>query len=100
MGSTSPTTPSLYRMPVTKIENVDAPFAVDKAVRFCPGASGGSEWNGPAYDPDTNLIITGEVDWCTTVKRQTDEQLQDAPTGGPGSATRCANPLSAVRPAG
>ena len=80
----------LYRTPVTKIENVDAPFASDKAVHFCPGASGGSEWNGPAYDPDTNLIITGEVDWCTTVKRQTDEQLQDAPYGGPGSATRCA----------
>ena len=60
---------------MTRIENVDAPFAPDKAVRFCPGVSGGSEWNGPAYDPDTNLIITGEIDWCTTVKRQTDEQL-------------------------
>jgi alcohol dehydrogenase (cytochrome c) len=71
----------LYRTPVTRTENVDAPFASDKAVRFCPGAAGGSEWNGPAYDPDTNLVITGEVDWCTTVRRQTDEQLMDAPTG-------------------
>jgi alcohol dehydrogenase (cytochrome c) len=72
----------LYRTPVTKIDNVEAPFAPDKAVRFCPGVSGGSEWNGPAYDPDVNLVITGEVDWCTTVIRQTDEQLQDARTGG------------------
>ena len=83
----------LYRTPVTKIENVEAPFAPDKAVRFCPGASGGSEWNGPAYDPDTNLIITGEVDWCTTVKRQSDEQLQDAPTGGPWFGNAMRNPF-------
>ena len=27
----------VYRTPVTKIENVEAPFATDKAVRFCPG---------------------------------------------------------------
>jgi alcohol dehydrogenase (cytochrome c) len=84
----------VYRTPVTKIENVDAPFAPDKAVRFCPGASGGSEWNGPAYDPDTNLIITGEVDWCTTVKRQTDEQLQDAPTGGAWFGNAMRNPFN------
>jgi len=83
----------LYRTPVTKIENVEAPFAPDKAVRFCPGASGGSEWNGPAYDPDTNLIITGEVDWCTTVKRQSDEQLQDAPTGCPWFGNAMRNPF-------
>ena len=83
----------LYRTPVTKIENVDAPFASDKAVRFCPGASGGSEWNGPAYDPDTNLIITGEVDWCTTVKRQTDEQLQDSPTGAAWFGNAMRNPF-------
>ena len=83
----------LYRTPVTRIENVEAPFATDKAVRFCPGASGGSEWNGPAYDPDTNLIITGEMDWCTTVKRQTDEQLMDAPAGGAWFGNAMRNPF-------
>ena len=83
----------LYRTPVTRIENADAPFAPDKAVHFCPGASGGSEWNGPAYDPDANLIITGEMDWCTTVKRQTDEQLQDAPTGGVWFGNAMRNPF-------
>jgi alcohol dehydrogenase (cytochrome c) len=35
--------------------------------RFCPGSQGGVEWNGPAYDPKTNLAITGAADWCTTV---------------------------------
>jgi alcohol dehydrogenase (cytochrome c) len=84
----------VYRTSVTKIENVDAPFATDKAVRFCPGNGGGSEWNGPAYDPDTNLIITGEVDWCTTVKRQTDEQLQDAPMGGVWFGNAMRNPFN------
>lgn len=83
----------LYRTPVTTIENVEAPFAIDKAVRFCPGASGGSEWNGPAYDPDLNLVVTGEVDWCTTVKRQTNEQLQDAPTGGAWFGNAMRNPF-------
>jgi alcohol dehydrogenase (cytochrome c) len=83
----------VYRVPVTKIENVDELFSVDKAVRFCPGGSGGSAWNGPAYDPATNLIITGEVDWCTTVKRQTDERLQDTPTGRTWFGNAMPNPF-------
>jgi alcohol dehydrogenase (cytochrome c) len=69
-------------------------FSTDKAVRFCPGSSGGSEWNGPAYDPDVNLIITGEMDWCTTVIRQTDVQIQDAPTGGAWFGNLSRNPFN------
>jgi len=65
----------LYKTPVTKIENVDAPFSTDKDVHFCPGATGGEEWNSPAYDPRTNLIFTGDVDWCTTVKLQTKQEI-------------------------
>ena len=68
-------------------------FRPTQSVRFCPGVVGGSEWNGPAYDPQTNLILTGEVDWCTTVKRQTDEQLQDVPTGGVWFGNRDAQPV-------
>jgi alcohol dehydrogenase (cytochrome c) len=49
----------LYRTPVTRIENVDEPFAVGKAVHFCPGTVGGAAWNGPAYDPPTNLVLIG-----------------------------------------
>jgi glucose dehydrogenase len=40
----------LYRTAVTRIENVEEPFSVDKDVHFCPGAGGGEEWNSPAYD--------------------------------------------------
>ena len=46
----------LYRTPATRIENTEAPFAIDKPVHFCPGTVGGAEWNGPAYDPQTNLV--------------------------------------------
>jgi alcohol dehydrogenase (cytochrome c) len=83
----------LYRVPVTKIENVDVPFAVGKEVRFCPGASGGAEWNGPAYDPSTNLILTGEVEWCTTVSLQTDQEVEEAPTGSPWAGNGTLNLL-------
>ena len=83
----------LYRVPVTKIENVDVPFAVGKEVRFCPGASGGAEWNGPAYDPSTNLILTGEVEWCTTVSLQTDQEIEEAPTGSPWAGNGMLNPI-------
>jgi alcohol dehydrogenase (cytochrome c) len=47
----------LYRTPVTRIENAEEPFGVDKDVHFCPGAGGGEEWNSPGYDPLTNLIF-------------------------------------------
>ena len=43
----------LYRTPVTRIENVEEPFSPEKDVHFCPGTTGGAEWNGPAYDPVT-----------------------------------------------
>jgi alcohol dehydrogenase (cytochrome c) len=71
----------LYRTPVTRIENVEEPFAVDKEVHFCPGAAGGEEWNSPGYDPLTNLIFTGDVDWCVTVTLQTKEEIAAAPLG-------------------
>ena len=74
----------LYRTPVTRIENAEEPFAVDKDVHFCPGAGGGGEWNSPGYDLLTNLIFTGDVDWCTTVRLQTREEIVAAPLGSRG----------------
>jgi alcohol dehydrogenase (cytochrome c) len=56
----------LYVTPITKRENAQLPLST-KPVHFCPGSSGGAEWNGPAYSPDTNLIYSGAEDWCTTV---------------------------------
>ncbi len=56
----------LYATPITTRENDDVPLS-PTPTRFCPGAAGGSEWNGPAYSPDTNLFYDGTVDWCVTI---------------------------------
>ena len=56
----------LYETPITTRENADTPLSTT-ATHFCPGATGGTEWNGPSYSPDTNLLYDGTVDWCVTV---------------------------------
>jgi alcohol dehydrogenase (cytochrome c) len=56
----------MFETPITTRENVEAPLSTTPT-RFCPGAAGGTEWNGPAYSPDTNLFFTGTVDWCVKV---------------------------------
>ena len=71
----------IYRSAVTRVENVDAPLSTDKETRFCPGAVGGGEWNGVAYDPQTNLIFTGETEWCTTVKLQSASEVKAVANG-------------------
>jgi alcohol dehydrogenase (cytochrome c) len=84
----------LYRSAVTRVENPDETFASDKSVHFCPGSVGGAEWNGPAYDPQTNLVLAGEVDWCTTVKLQTPGQIEKTKAGTPWSAEASLNPFN------
>jgi alcohol dehydrogenase (cytochrome c) len=84
----------LYRTAVTTIENADAPFSTDKDVHFCPGAGGGEEWNSPAYDPRTNLIFTGDLDWCSTVKLQTREEIAAVPLGQPWTGEKTINPFN------
>lgn len=73
-----------YSNPVTRVLNADAPMTAD-GTRFCPGSQGGGEWNGAAYSPATNLIFTGEVDWCTTVNLVPRDKLANSPTGQPWS---------------
>ena len=85
----------LYKTAVTTIENVDTPFSTDKETHFCPGAGGGEEWNSPGYSPQTNLIYTGDVDWCTTVKMQTNEEITRVAIGGFWTAERTLNPANA-----
>ena len=84
----------LYRTPVTRIENVEEPFSTEKDVHFCPGAAGGEEWNSPAYDPVTNLIFTGDVDWCTTVKLQTRDEVVASTVGQPWTGEKSFNPFN------
>ena len=82
----------LYRTPATRIENADVPFSSDKPVHFCPGTVGGAEWNGPAYDPQTNFVLIGEVDWCATVTLQNGEHIQKVKLGKPWSGMATLNP--------
>jgi alcohol dehydrogenase (cytochrome c) len=84
----------LYRQPVTRFENEDAPFAVGKPVHFCPGSTGGAEWNGPAYDPQLNLVFIGEVDWCTTVTLMPTEKIVAVAPGKPWSGEASINPFN------
>jgi outer membrane protein assembly factor BamB len=74
----------VYRKPVTTVSNVEAPMTA-QGTRFCPGSQGGAEWNGAAFDPADNLIFTGEVDWCTTVRSVPAAALVSAPAGQPWS---------------
>ena len=51
-------------------------FRTARPVHFCPGSVGGAEWNSPAYDPPTNLVLVGEVDWCDTVTPKDHDELR------------------------
>lgn len=55
----------VFQTPVTTRLNVDAPITA-AGTRFCPGASGGVAWNGPAYHPGTGALYVNAIDWCTT----------------------------------
>jgi len=86
----------IYRTPVTTVDNVDEEFSANKSVHFCPGATGGAEWNGPAYDPQTNLIAIGEVDWCSTIHEQKDASLEQAKVGQPWFGQQFWNPYHSM----
>jgi alcohol dehydrogenase (cytochrome c) len=83
----------LYRVPVTQVEDVDESFSHGKDVHFCPGAVGGAEWNSPAYDPHTNLVLVGEVDWCDTATPKDVDQLRRVPLGQPWAGMATWNPF-------
>ena len=72
----------VFATPVTTRRNAAAPLT-QQGVTVCPGVSGGASWNGPAYDPDTNLIYTGEVDWCSFITLGDDDDTKAVPTGAP-----------------
>jgi alcohol dehydrogenase (cytochrome c) len=60
----------IFKTAVTTIVKADRlPDA--KGVRACPGALGGVEWNGPAYDHKHKQIVVGSVDWCSVFKSDT-----------------------------
>jgi PQQ-dependent dehydrogenase (methanol/ethanol family) len=69
------TSKRLYKLPMTTQFNTTAKLS-PKGTRFCPGTQGGSEWNGPAYDMQHDAVITGQVDWCSTVNVDDDDTIK------------------------
>jgi alcohol dehydrogenase (cytochrome c) len=58
----------VYEVPVTTRSNAEAPLTT-QGVHACPGVLGGVQWNGPAYNPNTNMLYTPAVDWCGIYKK-------------------------------
>ena len=60
---------ALYEVPVTTRLNTDKPWVqIDKTAdnaRVCPGAIGGVQWNGPAYNPGTGMLYVDAADFCS-----------------------------------
>jgi hypothetical protein len=48
---------------------------------YCPGVTGGTEWNGAAWDPRTRLVYVNSVDWCVTVKLSKLASIKNVATG-------------------
>ncbi len=71
----------MYRKPVTKMLNTDVEFVPGVETYFCPGAVGGGEWNGAAYDPAHNLVFTGTNEWCTTARIEEPDDAAKQPDG-------------------
>jgi alcohol dehydrogenase (cytochrome c) len=57
----------LYEVPVTTRSNTELPLTRE-GVYVCPGVLGGVEWNGPAFNPRTNMLYVPAVDWCGVFK--------------------------------
>ena len=57
-----------WSVPITTHANGEARLTPAQPTRFCPGTQGGTEWNGPAYDARLNLVFTGAVDWCASIR--------------------------------
>jgi alcohol dehydrogenase (cytochrome c) len=57
----------VFKTPVTRIENIEAPLTPE-GTYFCPGTAGGVQWNGPSFSAATNLVYVNSVDWCSTLK--------------------------------
>lgn len=89
----------VYETPVTTRTNVDVPLSETEAVRFCPGVKGGSEWNGPAYEPRLNLLMVPEVDWCATMSLGPIEALHAIPGGATWSGADPDAPFGVDDPA-
>lgn len=68
-----------YQTAATRRLNVNVPLNDRHFTRFAPGQAGGMMWNGPAYDPELNMVYTPMVDWPSSVKLAPTSKLKGQP---------------------
>ncbi len=66
----------VYEVPVTTRLNANIETSVE-GVRTCPGVMGAVLWNGPAFNPRTNMLYVPASDWCGIFKKA--KELRDIP---------------------
>jgi alcohol dehydrogenase (cytochrome c) len=64
----------LFKTAVTTIEN-EGVMPSQKKTKFCPGAWGGTEWNGPSVDLANRSLYVGAIDWCGWVTSTRDPRF-------------------------
>ena len=66
----------LYQTPVTQWHNTSVAWVdLDKSAdgsQVCPGALGGVQWNGAAFDPGTKALYVAAAQWCAFSKDPAD----------------------------
>lgn len=67
----------VYDVPVTTRLNTEVETTVEGTPRTCPGVMGGVLWNGPAFNPRTNMLYVPAVDWCGVFTRA--KELRQVP---------------------
>ncbi|HEY7929996.1 MAG TPA: PQQ-binding-like beta-propeller repeat protein [Steroidobacteraceae bacterium] len=93
----APVIPLLSQTPTTTRSNVNVPLSRDHVVRFCPGYTGGTEWNGAAYSPATDSLFVGAVDRCAQAQLQQNITVPPAGKMWFASAKLAFDPISDAR---
>ena len=63
----------VYEVPVSTRKNTDVPLTT-AGVETCPGVLGGVQWNGPSFNPGTDMLYVNSVDWCATFAKAKEDR--------------------------
>lgn len=92
-----PVIPLLSQTPTTTRSNVSVPLSREHPVHFCPGFTGGTEWNGAAYSPVSDSLFVGAVDRCVQIQLQKSITVPPAGSIWFASTMQTFDPISQAR---